>query len=123
MSRPGRRALTRGEVGAVLDELPELARGVTQLAVDNPTSLALLLSGAYLSGKVAAQIVRPRGPLECLALVLVVNAAVAYGAGRLVRSGVVPIRVRIDGELVELGRLGRCPEGPEDAGARADSPA
>lgn len=67
---------------------------MAQLAVDNPGQMAVLASGLYLGCGVATRIVRPRGPLEAVALVLVLNAAIGYALPRLLESGVIRLKVR-----------------------------
>ncbi len=73
---------------------PEAARRMVQLAADNPGQAAVLVSGAYLAGGVAARIVRPRGPFELAALLLVLNAGISWALPRLLASGVIRLQVR-----------------------------
>lgn len=84
---------------------PETARRIVQLAADNPAQVALLASGAYLAGGTAARLVRPRGPLELAALLLVLHAGIGWAIPRLLASGVIRLRVRD-----EDGWLHYCPD-------------
>jgi hypothetical protein len=81
-------------LAAARQNAPETARQLVQLAADNPGQMAVLVSGAYLAGGVAARIVRPRGPLELAALLLVLNAGIGYALPRLLASGVIRLKVR-----------------------------
>jgi hypothetical protein len=82
---------------------PDAARRLVQLAADNPAQMAVLVSGAYLAGGLAARLVRPRGPLELAALLIVLNAGIGWGLPRLLDSGVIRLKVRDeDGHLRSL---------------------
>jgi len=81
-------------LAAVREQLPEAARQLAQLVADNPGQMAVLASGAYLSGAMAARIVRPRNLAEALALILVLDTAISWALPRLLESGVIRLRVR-----------------------------
>lgn len=62
--------------------------------MDNPGQMAVLASGAYLAGNVAARIVRPRNAAELVALILVLDTAIGWALPRLLESGVIRLKVR-----------------------------
>lgn len=81
--------------------LPELAARMTELVVDNPWQIALLLAGAITVTAAARNVVRPRTALEALALAAVLEAGCAYGTSYVITAGVIPFKVRDEhGELV-----------------------
>jgi hypothetical protein len=89
--------------------VPELAARMTQLVVDNPWQVALLLAGAITVTTAARNIVRPRTALEALALAAVLEAGCVYGTGYVITAGVIPFRVRDEhGELVPAAEHARC---------------
>lgn len=88
--------------------LPEAARMATEIVVDNPVSCALLASTVILAPRVALRLVRPRTPLEALALAVVLQFGLTYGLGKAVTSGLLPIRVRDHHGC--LHRIGEIPD-------------
>lgn len=81
--------------------VPEVVRDVVQVAVDNPGQVAVVFAGSVVMTRVLANLMRPRGPLEFLALVITAQAAGTYLAARAVDAGLLRFRLRgPDGELL-----------------------
>lgn len=85
------------------DRLPELARATVQLAVDNPAQVGLVVAGSIVATRAALNIVRPRTPLEALALFVVLQVGVPVLATKAIEHGWLSLRVRDEaGRLVPL---------------------
>lgn len=92
-----------GRLEAARRAIPRAAAEVAQLAVDNPAQCGLILAGSFVAARVLLNLVRPRTPLEALAVLAVAQAAVPLLAGKLVEKGVIRLRVRDEhGNLVPL---------------------
>lgn len=95
---------TRGWLSRPAQALPGAARDMTQFVVDNPAQSVVLVSGAIVLTRALANIVRPRNPLEALALLFVSEALCIGGAAAVVRSGLMPLRARdADGCVFLIG--------------------
>jgi hypothetical protein len=91
-------------VEQVRRRVPETVKTVVQVAVDNPGQVAVIFAGSVVMTRVVANLMRPRGPLEFLALVITCQAAGTYLAARAVDAGLLRFRVRgPDGELPAPG--------------------
>jgi hypothetical protein len=87
----------------VRENLPEAVKTLTQIVVDNPGQFVLLGSGALVFGRALANLVKPRTPLEALALFVFAEAAGAYLAKQAVDRGILRFKVRdANGCLVPL---------------------
>jgi hypothetical protein len=85
----------------VRHRVPEVVREVTQVVVDNPGQVAVVFAGSLVMTRVMANLMRPRSPLEFLALVITCQAAGTYLAARAVETGLLRFRVRgPDGEFL-----------------------
>jgi hypothetical protein len=81
--------------------VPETVRNVTQVVVDNPGQVAVVFAGSVVMTRVVANLMRPRGPLELLALMITCQAAGTYLAAKAVDAGLLRFRVRgPDGEFL-----------------------
>jgi hypothetical protein len=84
--------------------VPEAVRDVTQVVVDNPGQVAVVFAGTVVLTRVLANLMRPRGPLEFLALAVTCQVAGTFLAARAVDAGLLRFRVRgPDGELPAPG--------------------
>jgi hypothetical protein len=84
--------------------VPETVRDVVQVVVDNPGQVAVLFAGGVVMTRVMANLMRPRGPLELLALMITCQAAGAYLGSKAVDAGLLRFRLRgPDGELLPRG--------------------
>lgn len=83
--------------------LPAAAAQVTQLVVDNPAQFALVIAGTVVTARAAFNIVRPRTPLEGLALMVVLQVGLPALATAAIDRGWLKFRVRDeDGNLIPL---------------------
>jgi hypothetical protein len=81
--------------------VPETVRDVAQVVVDNPGQVAVVFAGSVVMTRVMANLMRPRGPLELLALMITCQAAGTYLAARAVDAGLLRFRLRgPDGEFL-----------------------
>lgn len=88
-------------VEQVRRRVPETVRNVVQVVVDNPGQVAVVFAGTVVMTRVVANLMRPRGPLEFLALAITCQAAGTYLAAKAVDAGLLRFRVRgPDGELL-----------------------
>lgn len=84
--------------------VPEAVREITQVVVDNPGQVAVIFAGTVVMTRVVANLMRPRGPLEFLALAITCQAAGTFLAAKAVDAGLLRFRVRgPDGELPAAG--------------------
>lgn len=83
-----------GRLRRALDQAPDAARAVTQFAVDNPAPVAISLAGAVVVPKLLLRAVRPRGPVEGIATLIVSSVLCAWGYGQLIDRGVLRFRIR-----------------------------
>lgn len=82
---------------------PIAACEFTQLVVDNPAQFALITAGSVVAMRAAVNIVRPRTPLQGLALMVVLQAGLPVLARTAMDRGWLRFRVRdADGNLVPL---------------------
>lgn len=80
--------------------VPEAIRELAQVTVDNPGQIAVVFAGTVVMTRVVANLMRPRGPLEFLALAVTCQAAGTYLAAKAVDAGLLRFRLRgPDGEL------------------------
>jgi hypothetical protein len=92
-----------GRLEQLRQGLPDAAAAVTQVIVDNPGQFALIAAGALVAMRAAANIIRPRTPLEALALMVVLQVALPPLAMHAVSRGWLKLKVRdADGCLVPL---------------------
>jgi hypothetical protein len=75
-------------------ELPDAARKLTQLAIDNPGQIALITAGMIVVDRVAMNLVRPRNAAEAAALAVVLWIATPYLFTELVRRDAISLRIR-----------------------------
>lgn len=84
-------------------ELPNAARFVAQVVVDNPGQVALFMAGSIVIGKIMINAVRPRTVIEALATVAVADAVCILLTKKLINDRVLQFRIRdTDGALVPL---------------------
>lgn len=83
-------------------EAPVLAAEFTQLAVDNPGQFAVLIAGTVVITRAAFNLVRPRTPLQAVALMIVLEVGVPRLAAAALEHGWIRLRVRDDhGRLID----------------------
>ena len=88
-------------VEQVRRRVPEGVKTVVQVAVDNPGQVAVVFAGSMVMTRVVANLMRPRGPLELLALMITCQAAGTFLAAKAVDAGLLRFRVRgPDGEFL-----------------------
>lgn len=81
--------------------VPQTVKEVTQVVVDNPGQVAVVFAGTVVMTRVLANLMRPRGPLELLALMITCQVAGTYLATRAVDAGLLRFRLRgPDGEFL-----------------------
>ena len=81
--------------------VPEAVKDVVQVAVDNPGQIAVVVAGSVVMTRVMANLMKPRGPLEFLALMLTCQVAGTYLAAKTVDAGLLRLRLRgDDGEFL-----------------------
>ena len=78
----------------IRDRLPEAARVLAEVVVDNPLPCAVLFSSTIVVPRLAVRLVRPRGVLEAVALAVLVQAGFTYAAARLTGPG-GPLELRV----------------------------
>lgn len=92
-----------GGLAELRHNLPAAVERVTQLVVDNPGQFGLLVAGDIVATRVLMNLVRPRTPIEGLAVMVVLMAGLPLVAGAAVSRGWIKLRVRDeDGKLVPL---------------------
>lgn len=97
-----RRSLA-GRADQIRHELPFMVAKVVEVVVDNPAQMALILAGGVVIGRAAANIVRPRTPLQALALMVVLQVGTPLLMSEAVKRGWIKFRVRDEnGDLVPL---------------------
>jgi hypothetical protein len=90
-------------IAAAAQRLPGIAKNFTQVVVDNPGQFAMVAAGTIVLTRAAVNLVRPRGPLEALALMVFLQLAIPRAAMAAVDRGWITFRVRTpDGRLVPL---------------------
>lgn len=95
--------------------VPDAVAEVARVVVDNPGQFALVIAGTVVLTRAAANIVRPRTPLQAVALMVVLQAGLPVLAKTAMDRGWLRFRVRdADGKLVPL-----VPGKAEDAAAQA----
>lgn len=73
------------------------------MIVDNPAPMILVVAGSIVTTKILANLMKPRGLAEVLALMLVADVLCAGGAAWLTEKGYLQWKVRdADGCLVPL---------------------
>jgi hypothetical protein len=83
--------------------LPEAAGKAAQIVADNPGQFALLMAGTVVLTRVAARIVRPRTPLESVALMIVLQVGLPQLAMTAMARGWLKFRLRDDdGNLISF---------------------
>ena len=92
--------------------LPKAVARMTQLVVDNPAQFAFAAAGSMVFAKILVNLVKPRTPLEALAVLVVAECATPFLLKGAIDRGYLKFRVRdADGNLVPL-RLPVDPDGP-----------
>lgn len=92
-----------GRIEAAKRELPFAVQRLTQFIVDNPVPVMVVGAGALVLGMAARNVCKPRGLVENVALLIVLDAVAAYGATEIVKRGWLSLKVRDeDGNLVPL---------------------
>jgi hypothetical protein len=95
---------------SVTEALPEAVQRVTQVLVDNPGQFALIAAGTLVAARAAMNIVRPRTPLQALALFVVLEVGLPKAVMLAAEKGWLTFRVRDeDGQLVPLVIGEKCP--------------
>jgi hypothetical protein len=93
-------------VEQVRRRIPETVKDMAQVVVDNPGQVAVVAAGGMVLTRVMANLMRPRGPLEFLAMTLTCQVVGTFLAIKAVDAGLLRFRVRgPDGEF-----LTRTPE-------------
>ena len=93
--------------------LPKAMATMTQLVVDNPAQFAFVAAGAMVTGKILVNLVKPRTPLEALAVLIVAECATPFLLKAAIDHGYLKFRIRDpDGNLVPLSLP--VPEDPAD---------
>lgn len=91
--------------------LPAKVARVTELAVDNPGPLVLLVAGDIVLTRTVMNLVRPRTPLEGLAVMVVLMAGLPALAGHAISRGWIRLRIRDEnGNLIPLLEEPGCPD-------------
>lgn len=80
----------------VVRALPVAAHDFTQFVVDNPAQSVALVSGSIVLTRVLVNLVRPRNPIEALALLVVIEALSVAGVVTIVKKGWMPFKIRDD---------------------------
>ena len=75
------------EVPSPRTVLPEVAKRLTEVVVDNPMTMGLVFASSFLLPRVAVRLVRPRTPLEGLALLFLLSAGTGYAVTKLTGPG------------------------------------
>jgi hypothetical protein len=97
-----RRSLS-GRAEAMRKVLPGTVAGMTQVVIDNPGQFALVMAGGMVAARAAFNLVKPKTPLECLALAVVLQVGLPMLAMKSVERGWLKFRTRdADGNLVPL---------------------
>ena len=90
-------------VETVRTTLPHVAAVATQLVVDNPVQFGLVAAGSLVLARAAVNIVKPRTPLEFLALLCVLEFASPLLIRKAMDTGLLKFRIRDEsGQLVPL---------------------
>jgi hypothetical protein len=96
----------------IRQDLPETVGKIAQVVVDNPGQMALIAAATVVLTRAAANIVRPRTPLEGLALLVVLNIAMPKLAMMAAERGWLAFKTRDqDGKLIPLV-FGKCEDAP-----------
>lgn len=84
-------------------QVPRVIGDMAQIVVDNPGQFVLVGSGVVVFTKVMANAMRPRTPLQALALFVVCHAGSMVLLRKAMEAGLLRFRVRDeDGNLVPL---------------------
>lgn len=78
----------------VREQLPGAARIATQFAVDNAGPVAVTVCGMLVLNQLAFRAVRPRTPVQALALGVLLYAAEPVLVEQLVKRGVIHFTIR-----------------------------
>jgi hypothetical protein len=97
-------------------ELPGAAQALTQFVVDNPAQVAVTAAGVVVAQRVAFNLVRPRTPLQGVALVIVMEVLTPWLLRQAIEHEVISFRLRDgDGGFVSACELLRALRGDGDA--------
>lgn len=81
--------------------IPKTVGDAVQVVVDNPAQVAVVFAGGVVMTRVLANLMRPRGPLELLALMITCQAAGMLLGAKAVDAGLLRFRLRgADGEFL-----------------------
>lgn len=84
-------------------ELPGRAAAAVTVIADNPVQFGVLIAADIVACQLAVNLVRPRTPLQALALMVVLVAGLPAAAEQAIVRGWIPLRVRDkNGNLVPL---------------------
>lgn len=95
--------------------LPDTAHDFTQFVLDNPGQSLVMVSGSIILTRALANLVRPRNPIEALALLVVIETLAIFGATEIIKHGPIPFYVRDEnGKRIKLV-AGKVTDAPETA--------
>lgn len=84
-------------------DVPAAAARLAQVVVDNPGQLAIVAAVTLVAGRAAMNLVRPRTPIEALALLVTLELGMGKGVQLAIDRGWLNFRIRDEaGQLVPL---------------------
>lgn len=102
-ARRAERLLPASRVEEYRVGIPETIKETVQVVVDNPSQFALIGASTVVAGRIMTNLMRPRNPLEALAMMAVLHVGLVSLAAIATERGWLKFRIRDeDGKLVPL---------------------